>query len=135
MAMLMLVSSISFTSCEKEPDLSTDQFVGGEVTLLAYGPSPVARGGQLRFVGTGMDQIQSITIEGCGEITEIERVSSEEIRITVPQTAQPCYPVLKPKAGAEIVAKTRLTYTEPVGFAAEDALAPNPVKPGKTHSN
>ena len=84
MAMLMLVSSISFTSCEKEPDLSTDQFVGGEVTLLAYGPSPVARGGQLRFVGTGMDQIQSITIEGCGEITEIERVSSEEIRITVP---------------------------------------------------
>ena len=131
MAMLMLVSSISFTSCEKEPDLSTDQFVGGEVTLLAYGPSPVARGGQLRFIGTGMDQIQSITIEGCGEITEIERVSSEEIRITVPQTAQPCYPVLKTKAG-EIVAKTRLTYTEPVGFAAEAALAPNPVKPGKT---
>lgn len=132
MAILMLVSSISFTSCEKEPDLSTDQFVGGEVTLLAYGPSPVARGGQLRFVGTGMDQIQSITIEGCGEITEIERVSSEEIRITVPQTAQPCYPVLKTKAGAEIVAKTRLTYTEPVGFAAEAALAPNPVKPGQT---
>ena len=132
MAMLMLVSSISFTSCEKEPDLSTDQFVGGEVTLLAYGPSPVARGGQLRFIGTGMDQIQSITIEGCGEITEIERVSSEEIRITVPQTAQPCYPVLKTKAGAEIVAKTRLTYTEPVGFAAEAALAPNPVKPGQT---
>lgn len=132
MAMLMLVSSISFTSCEKEPDLSTDQFVGGEVTLLAYGPSPVARGGQLRFVGTGMDQIQSVTIEGCGEITEIERVSSEEIRITVPQTAQPCYPVLKTKAGAEIVAKTRLTYTEPVGFAAEAALAPNPVKPGQT---
>ena len=132
MAMLMLVSSISFTSCEKEPDLSTDQFVGGEVTLLAYGPSPVARGGQLRFVGTGMDQIQSITIEGCGEITEIERVSSEEIRITVPQTAQPCYPVLKTKAGAEIVAKTRLTYTEPVGFAAESAMTPNPVKPGQT---
>lgn len=131
MAMLMLVSSISFTSCEKEPDLSTDQFVEGEVTLLAYGPSPVARGGQLRFVGTGMDQIQSITIEGCGEITEIERVSSEEIRITVPQTAQPCYPVLKTKAG-EIVAKTRLTYTEPVGFAAESAMTPNPVKPDQT---
>lgn len=132
MAMLMLVSSISFTSCEKEPDLSTDQFVEGEVTLLAYGPSPVARGGQLRFIGTGMDQIQSITIEGCGEITEIERVSGEEIRITVPQSAQPCYPVLKTKAGDEIVAKTRLTYTEPVGFAAQDALSPNPVKPGKT---
>ena len=131
MAMLMLVSSISFTSCEKEPDLSTDQFVEGEVTLLAYGPSPVARGGQLRFIGTGMDQIQSITIEGCGEITEIERVSSEEIRITVPQTAQPCYPVLKTKAG-EIVAKTRLTYTEPVGFAAESAMTPNPVKPDQT---
>ena len=132
MAMLMLVTGISFTSCEKEPDLSTDQFVSGEVTLLAYGPSPVARGGQLRFVGIGMDQIQSVTIEGCGEITEIERVSSEEIRITVPQTAQPCYPVLKTKAGAEIVAKTRLTYTEPVGFAAESAMTPNPVKPGQT---
>ena len=81
MAMLMLVSSISFTSCEKEPDLSTDQFVGGEVTLLAYGPSPVARGGQLRFIGTGMDQIQSITIEGCGEITYADQCSFCHISI------------------------------------------------------
>lgn len=116
---------LNFSACDGD-ELSTNQYIGG-VSLNVFGPSPVARGGELRFLGSGMDKIQSVTIPGCGEITEIEVVDANEIRVTVPQTAEVGYVTLKTPTG-EITTKTKLTYTEPIGV---EAITPNPVKPGE----
>lgn len=55
MACLMLGSGFALTSCDDDDDLSTNQYVGG-IKLNVFGPSPVARGGELRFLGSGMDK-------------------------------------------------------------------------------
>lgn len=116
---------LGFFACG-EDDLSTNQYKGG-ISLNVFGPSPVARGGQLRFLGSGMDKIQSVSIPGCGEVTDIEVVDENEIRITVPQTAEVGYVTLKTPVG-EIVTETMLTYTEPIDV---ESISPNPVKPGE----
>ncbi|MDL2291920.1 hypothetical protein LJB80_02075, partial [Bacteroides sp. OttesenSCG-928-F21] len=83
MMCLMLFSCLSFTACDNGDDENTNQYKGG-VNLNVFGPCPVARGGELRFIGSGMDQITSVDIPGSGEITDIKVVSSEEIRLMVP---------------------------------------------------
>lgn len=128
MAMLVLVSSFSFSACNEDDQLNTDQY-REQVSLLVFGPCPVARGGQLRILGTGLDQVSSVSIPGSADITDIERVSREEIHVTVPQDAQPGQIVLHTSKG-DITSVTRISYTEPVGF--EGAVTPNPVKPGQT---
>ena len=87
MMCLMLLSSLSFTACDDGEDENTNQYTGG-INLNVFGPCPVARGGVLRFLGSGMDQVTGVIIPGCDEINDIEVVSNEEIRVTVPQTAE-----------------------------------------------
>ena len=123
----MMLTAPAVTSCsDDDDDFSTNQFKGG-VHLNVFGPSPVARGGQLRFIGSGMDQITKITIPGCGDITDIEVINEGEIRITVPQTAEPGLLTLT-YAGGTITTKTELTYLEPISI---DAFTPTTVKPGQ----
>lgn len=117
--------SAVLTSCSDDNNFDTNQYKGC-VNLNVFGPSPVARGGQLRFLGTGMDQITKIQIPGCEPITDIERIDSREIRIKVPQEAEPGQLTLTYPDG-EIVTKTMLTYTEPIGI---EEIVPSPVKPG-----
>lgn len=128
MMCLMLLGCLSFSACDDGDEEDTNQYRGG-VSLNVYGPQPVVRGGVLRFLGSGMDQVQAVVIPGCGEITDIEVVSEKEIRVTVPQTAEPGYVVLKTPKG-DITTKTQLTYSEPIGID-EDGITPNPVKPGE----
>ena len=117
------------TSCSDENEFDTNQYTGG-VHLNSYGPSPVARGGQLRFLGSGMDKITKITLPGSGDITDIEIINSGEIRITVPQNAEPGIVRLH-HAGGTIDTKTELTYSEPISI---EEIAPLRVKPGETLS-
>lgn len=126
MACLMLSSGFALTSCnDDDDDFSTNQYVGG-VTLNVFGPSPVARGGELRFLGSGMDKITSITLPGAGDIADIKVISSKEIRITVPQNAEPGYVVLHHAKG-DIKTKTLLTFTEPISL---ESITPLEVKAG-----
>lgn len=125
MMCLMLLESVSFTACLSEDDVDTNQYKGG-VNLNAFGPSPVARGGVLRFLGSGLDKVTGVEIPGCDVISDIEVVTTNEIRVTVPQTAMPGFVTLKMTNGT-IVTKTKLTYTEPISM---DRLTPATVKPG-----
>lgn len=126
MASLMLMSGFAFTSCDDDDDdFSTEQYVGG-VSLNVFGPCPVARGGELRFLGSGMKHIQSITLPGSGGITDIKVISDNEIRITVPQDAMPGYVVLHSSKG-DITTKTLLSFTEPISL---DKVSPLTVKAG-----
>lgn len=125
MMCLMLFSCLTFTACDNGDDEDTNQYKGG-ISLNVFGPSPVARGGVLRFLGSGMDKVTAVAIPGCDDITDIEVVSDTEIRVTVPQTAQPGLVVLKTPKG-DITTKTELTFTEPIAL---EAFVPAEVKPG-----
>lgn len=128
MMCLMLVTSLSFTACNDD-DFDTNQNRGG-ISLEVFGPCPVARGGELRFIGSGLDQINSVTIPGCDDITNITVVSGSEIRVTVPQTALPGKVVLN-HANGKITTLTDLTFLEPISFAEENTFSPARVKPGQ----
>lgn len=125
MMCLMLFSCLTFTACDNGDDEDTNQYKGG-ISLNVFGPSPVSRGGVLRFLGSGMDKVTAVVIPGCDDITDIEVVSDTEIRVTVPQTAQPGLVALKTPKG-DITTKTELTFTEPIAL---EAFAPAEVKPG-----
>lgn len=125
MMCLMLFSCLTFTACDNGDDEDTNQYKGG-ISLNVFGPSPVSRGGVLRFLGSGMDKVTAVAIPGCDDITDIEVVSDTEIRVTVPQTAQPGLVVLKTPKG-DITTKTELTFTEPIAL---EAFAPAEVKSG-----
>lgn len=125
MACLVLLSSLTFTACDTN-DVDTNQYKGG-ISLNVFGPSPVLRGGELRFLGCGMDQVASVLIPGCDAITDIQLISAEEIRVIVPQTALPGYVTLMLRNGESIVTKTQLTYSEPVSI---ERFSPESVRPG-----
>ncbi len=124
LALAMALATPVFTACDNE-DFDTNQYIGG-VNLNSFGPSPVARGGELRFLGSGLDQILKVSIPGCDDITDITVISSEEIRVTVPQTAEPGHVQLH-YAGGLLETKSMLTYSEPISI---ESITPATVKPG-----
>ncbi len=125
--LVMALAGLSLASCG-EDDLDTNQYLGG-VSLNAYGPNPVMRGGTLRFVGSNLDQIASIQIPGVNPITNYDVVKSgtpSEIRVTVPKDG-PTVGIVKliTKGDQTITTKSELTYTEPIvveGFSPSSAM-------------
>lgn len=116
---LIAMCLVTLTGCSPE-ELSTDQYVDDAVVLNVYGPQPVVRGGQLRFLGSNLDQVVQVIIPGVDPITEIEVVQAgvpSEIRIIVPKDGpEPGLVTLVADDGTEIVTKTELTYSEPIEF-------------------
>ena len=121
----MMFATLSFSACSNE-DLDTNQY-DGSTHLNVFGPCPVARGGELRFLGTGLDNVTKITIPGSSDITDINRVSSEDIRITVPQDATEGTVIMTLKDGSTITTKTPISYSEPISI---DNYSPTTVNPG-----
>ena len=121
---------LSLTACS-EDDLDTNQYQKG-VHLNVYGPQPVMRGGQLRFLGSNLDQIAQVLIPGCEPITNIEVVKAglpSEIRVTLPKDGpEPGLVTLITKTDEEITTKTALTYQEGIEF---EAFSPESVMPGE----
>ena len=112
--LVVALAGLSLTACSND-DLDTDQFQGG-VALNVYGPTPVMRGGQLRFIGSNLDQVREVIIPSDIHITNIQVVSAgvpSEIRITVPKDG----PVeglvtLVTNTDQRITTKTPLRYEE-----------------------
>jgi len=105
----LILGSFIFNACSKEDNVSI-------IKLTAFGPSPALRGGELKFIGTSLDQVTSIVLDGGLEITEITKTSPTEISILIPQTAKPGLVVLKTPQG-DITTKTPLTFSEPILIA------------------
>ena len=127
--LVMALIGLSLTGCS-EDDLSTNQF-GGGVSLKAYGPNPVMRGGMLRFVGSNLDQVASINIPGVGDITTIEVIKSgvpSEIRVNVPKDGpEKGFVTLKTKSGEAFTTLSQLYYIEGIEI---NAIIPDEVMPG-----
>ena len=119
MLVLALVG-LTLTSCSKD-DLSTDQY-GGDISLTAFGPCPVVRGGTLHLYGANLDQLASINLPGADPITAFEVIKAgaqSEITIQVP--AEKCEPgqiTLVTKKGGQIVSVSPITYREDFVFTS-----------------
>ena len=128
---LVLTGATSFTACSND-DLDTNQFVSG-VGLNVYGPTPVMRGGTLRFIGSNLDQISQVEIPGVAPITNIEVVKAgipSEIRVVVPHDGPvPGIVKLTTKTGNVISTITELNYTE--GLDPANITMPASAMPGE----
>lgn len=123
---VLVLSGLTLASCSDE-DYNTGQYVK-EVHLNVFGPSPVMRGGELRFLGSNLEQVVQVIIPGCEPITNIEKVKEgipSEIRVTVPQNAEPGIITLITNTDKKIETATPIAYTEPIvidGFTPANAL-------------
>ena len=123
--LVVALAGLSLTACSND-DLDTNQFQGG-VSLNVYGPTPVMRGGQLRFLGSNLDQVREVIIPSDIHITNIQVVSAgvpSEIRITVPKDG----PVeglvtLVTNSDQRITTKTPLKYEEGIEITKMTASA------------
>jgi len=115
----LIIGSFVFNSCKKEDDVNI-------IKLTAFGPSPALRGGEVKFLGTSLDQVTSVVLQGGLEIKDFTKKTATEISIVIPQTAEPGLVVLKTPQG-DITTKTPLTFSEPIVI---ETFAPATVKAG-----
>ncbi|MGM9793702.1 MAG: IPT/TIG domain-containing protein, partial [Candidatus Cryptobacteroides sp.] len=127
---LLAISAAIFSGC-KEEALDTNQYAEAGVSLNVYGPQPVMRGGELRFLGSNLDKVTEVIIPGVSPIADINVVKAgvpSEIRIIVPKDGpEPGVVTLVTSDGKEIVTKTALTYLEPIEL---ESFSPASVKAG-----
>ncbi|MDR1654281.1 MAG: hypothetical protein LBS01_11685 [Prevotellaceae bacterium] len=121
---LAAVLATGFSACRDDDDKNS-----GQILLESFGPSPSPRGGKLTFIGKNLDKIVKVILPDGIEITDIEVIDSEHIKVVIPQNAVPGYVKLIGPNGVEFTTKTLLTFTEPISLAS---MSPNPVKPGTT---
>lgn len=89
-----------------------DDDESGAVVLNSFGPSPVLRGNEIRFIGENLDRVTTVVIPNNIEVTDINVINVNEIRVTVPQEAEVGHVMLKFNGGV-ITTKTLLGFTEP----------------------
>lgn len=124
------MTGLSLTACS-EDDLDTNQYKGG-VSLNAFGPNPVMRGGVVRFVGSNLDQIAQVQVPGIQAITNIEVVKSgipSEIKITLPKDGPaPGIITLVSKTDQKLQTFSPIEYIEPIVC---DKIDPEYIMPGQ----
>ena len=124
--LMMALMGLSLTACSNDDNLDTNQYKGG-VSLNVYGPSPVMRGGQLRFLGSNLDQVSEVIIPDGISVTNIQVVQAgvpSEIRVTVPKDGPvPGLVTLVTNTGQRITTKTELNYEEGIELTSIPASA------------
>ena len=117
----LLIGVLLLSACKKD-----DEKTETGIYLEVFGPSPALRGGEIRFIGQNLDKVQAVILSHGNEISDITVVNSGEIRITIPQDAQPG-PVTLRHSGGDITTKTPLTFSEPISI---EKISPIQVKAG-----
>ena len=128
MCFIVITCIAIITACEKEDKVSTDQLGGGDVVLRSFGPCPIQRGAELRIIGANMDKVTGVVLPGSGAITDIKRISNTEIRVMIPQNAEPGVITLK-TGNKDITSITSLVFDEPILITG---ITPLTVKAGGT---
>lgn len=112
-----------------EKELDTDPY-GDGVRLAAFAPNPVMRSGELRILGSNLQNVSEIRLQGGVSVTEYEVVESgkhSEIRFRVPlEGPEPGKITIVDKDGKEYTSLSSLTFTEPMeieSFAPAKALS------------
>lgn len=120
LATICIICSFLFlTSCHKEKENTA-------VLLNSFGPMPIARGAELRFIGKNLDKVTSVVLPDNIEISAFGTVSPTLLTLIVPQEAVPGLVVLKTPQG-DIATKTEIGFSEPISIAGS---TPATIKPG-----
>ncbi len=115
----LMVAGLLITSCQKEKDTT--------IVLNSYGPSPVLRGGELKFIGNNLDLVTKIVLPENIEVTTFVSKTAGLLSITVPESTTSGKVTLKTPQG-DIVAKTLLKISEPIAITG---IAPLTARPGE----
>ena len=120
-AFLMLVLLVAtITSCKDDDDVEqTYNF------LESFGPCPVARGGELTFIGKDLSSVQSVEFPG-GETVTPSFQGNGKFTVTVPESAQPGVLILHTSKG-DIQTVSKIGFSEPVTVTG---FSPNEQRPG-----
>jgi hypothetical protein len=117
----LLASGFIFDACDKDDDGTSDAIV-----LNSFGPSPVLRGGELKFIGQNLDKVTAIVLPDNVEVTSFTTKTAELITLTVPDATVNGHVTLKTPQG-DIVTKTELTISEPIAITS---FSPAKARPG-----
>jgi len=113
----LMVFGLLMTSCEKDKDT--------EIVLNSFGPSPVLRGGDLKFIGNNLDQVTAIVLPDNVNVTTFTSKTSDLLVITVPDETIDGKVTLKTPQG-DIVTKTLLKISEPIAILGIEPLQARP---------
>lgn len=113
-------AGLLFTSCEGKEEEDT------KVVLQSFGPMPIARGAELKFIGLNLDKVTAVILPDNITISTFTKKEARLLTLTVPQEAVPGYVVLKTPDG-DITTKTTIGFSEPISIAG---LTPATVKAG-----
>jgi hypothetical protein len=116
----VVTAGLLLTSCEGKEEVDTS------VALYSFGPMPIARGAELKFIGANLDRVTSVVLPDNITITTFTLKTPKLLTLTVPQEAMPGYVVLKTPDG-DITTKTEIGFSEPIFIAG---FSPATVKAG-----
>ncbi len=120
-ATLCVVSTgLLFNSCEGKEEVDT------KAALYSFGPMPIARGAELKFIGVNLDKVTAVVLPNNITVTSFTKKTPTLLTLTVPQEAMPGYVVLKTPDG-DITTKTEIGFSEPISIAS---FTPTTVKAG-----
>ncbi|MCC6462925.1 MAG: IPT/TIG domain-containing protein [Saprospiraceae bacterium] len=118
----LLVMGIVINACKKEEDPDTDA-----IQLFSFGPSPVLRGGDLKFIGTNLDKVTAVVLSNNVQVTTFKSKAADQLVIVVPEETVNGAVVLKTPQG-DITTKTILTISEPIAITS---FSPAKLRPGE----
>ena len=113
-------AGLLFTSCEGKEEEDT------KVVLQSFGPMPIARGAELKFIWVNLDKVTAVILPDNITISTFTKKEARLLTLTVPQEAVPGYVVLKTPDG-DITTKTTIGFSEPISIAG---VTPATVKAG-----
>ncbi len=115
--------TLTLTSCDDD-----DEGGSNETELLSFGPMPIQRGAELRFIGNNLDDVTSVVIPDGITLSgaDFTEHTANSIKLIVPQDAEEGYLQLN-YSGGTITTKTPIGFSEPISM---DAFAVATVKPG-----
>lgn len=116
----LIGAGIFIASCGKDDDTESSDPI-----VLSYGPSPVLRGGELRFIGRNLDKVTMITLPSNIEIKNFASKSADLITIVVPQETVEGEVTVTTSIGTQEM-KTRLTISEPIKITTISPLTARP---------
>lgn len=119
-ALSIICAGVFITSCEEEEEDTA-------VILYSFGPMPIARGAELKFIGKNLDKVTAVVLPDDIEISTFTTKTSKLLTLTVPQNAVPGYVVLKTPQG-DITTKTPIGFSEPITI---EGFSPATIKPGE----
>ena len=127
---IAVAAILALTGCKHE-ELSTDQYSNDHISLGAFSPNPVYRGGEITVIGSNLDQVSQILVPGVDPITNFTVTGSGrecKLVFTVPVDGPEEGKItLVGKDGTKIESVAKLTYTEPIVFTS---FSPASAMPG-----